>query len=92
MDRLYYRAGPRSKNRRPRHLNGSGYNDDDGRGEHTDNVKAFVEDCGYTSVWDIFPASGSCGSGCRISDPVHGQRCGEAAGGVQLYRGERLRR
>lgn len=37
-------------------------------GESTpDNVKAFVEDCGYTSVWDIFPVSCSCGSGCRSS-------------------------
>ena len=49
-------------------------------GEDTpDNVKAFVEDCGYTSVWDVFS---SCGSVCRnfrfCTRPAALPSCGRA--------------
>jgi len=37
-------------------------------GEDTpEQVKVFVEDCGYTSVWDIFSSELNCGSACRSS-------------------------
>ena len=45
-------------------------------GEDTpENVKVFIEDCGYTSVWDVFfQRAAAAVRPAGIPHPLHGQR------------------
>lgn len=59
-------------------------------GETTpDAVKAFVEDCGYTSVWDVFSSELQLRFGLPEFPILYtASAVAKLPGGVQLYRGQ----